>query len=212
MSCPLCRQRRGKRLCPAKGVAICSQCCGTKRRVEIDCPPDCVYLGGAHAGAWEGRVAERERDARRLGPFLERLSDAQGQLVLLSLVGAAALRARRPDLDDRLLREAVATLHKTVETRANGILYEHPAGNPRAQAVARELAELLEPRDEEASALEQPKDRDLAAALLAVERAIDATLTESLGPHAFVDTAARVAGRLVPPRAARPSRPLIVEP
>jgi hypothetical protein len=117
MSCPVCRQRRGKRACPAKGEPICSQCCGAKRRVEIDCPPDCVFLDGAHAGAWEGRAADRDRDARRVGPFLEGLSEAQGRLVLLSLVGITAIRARRREIDDRLLLEAVRALRKTVETR-----------------------------------------------------------------------------------------------
>ena len=128
MTCPLCRSRRGKRLCPAKGERICSQCCGTKRRVEIDCPPDCAFLDGAHAGAWDGRSADRDRDARRIGPFLEGLTEAQGRLVLLSLVGTTAIRARRRDFDDRLFLEAVQALRKTVETREKGILYEHPPG------------------------------------------------------------------------------------
>jgi len=77
-ACPLCRQRKGKRACPAKGELICAQCCGTKRRVEIDCPDDCTWLGG-HAGTWEGRETERTRDLRRLAPSLERLSEAQAR-------------------------------------------------------------------------------------------------------------------------------------
>ena len=106
-ACPLCRQRKGKRACPAKGELICAACCGAKRRIEIDCPEDCVWLG-AHAGAWEGRATERTRDLRRLAPHLERLSDAQARLLFLSLVGVTALRGRRRDLDDELLLEATA--------------------------------------------------------------------------------------------------------
>ena len=83
MTCPLCRNRRGKRLCPAKGESICSQCCGTKRRIEIDCPPGCAFLDGAQAGAWDGRSADRDRDARRIGPFLEGLTEAQGRRTIL---------------------------------------------------------------------------------------------------------------------------------
>ncbi|HET7502373.1 MAG TPA: MbcA/ParS/Xre antitoxin family protein [Kofleriaceae bacterium] len=45
-SCKYCDQRKGKRSCPALGGAICSQCCGQHRLVEIVCPSDCVYLGG----------------------------------------------------------------------------------------------------------------------------------------------------------------------
>jgi hypothetical protein len=211
MSCPLCRQRRGKRACPAKGESICSQCCGAKRRVEVDCPPDCVFLDGAHAGAWEGRSAERDRDARRVGPFLEGLSEAQGRLVLLSLVGLAAIRARRREVDDRLLLEAVRALRKTVETREKGILYEHQAADARAQGLAHELAELFEAKDGEGR-VQAPADRDLLAALARLERAVEATLAEGDSPHAFLDTATRLAVRLGPPPGARPRSGLIVEP
>jgi hypothetical protein len=211
MTCPLCRRRRGKRACPAKGEAICSQCCGTKRRIEIDCPPDCTFLDGAHAGAWEGRSAERDRDARRIGPFLEGLSEAQGRLVLLSLVGVTAIRARRREMGDRLLLEAVRALRKTVETREKGILYEHQAEDVRAQGLSHELAELFEARDEEGGT-HAPADRDLLPALTRLERAIEATLVEGESAHAFLDTAARLAARLGPPPESRPRTGLIVEP
>jgi hypothetical protein len=211
MSCPLCRQRRGKRACPAKGEAICSQCCGAKRRVEIDCPPDCAFLDGAHAGAWEGRSADRDRDARRVGPFLEGLSEAQGRLVLLSLIGVTAIRARRREIDDRLLREAVEALRRTVETREKGILYEHQAGDARAQGLAHELAEMFEAKDDDGRA-HAPADRDLVQALARLEKAIEAAQGEGESAHAFLDTAARLAARLGPPPGARPSPGLIVEP
>jgi hypothetical protein len=211
MSCPLCRKRRGKRACPAKGELLCSQCCGTKRRVEIDCPPDCAFLDGAHAGAWEGRSAERDRDARRVGPFLEGLSEAQGRLVLLSLVGVTAIRARRREIDDRLLLEAVQALRRTVETREKGILYEHAAADPRAQALAHELAELFEAKDAEDRS-HAPADRDLREALSRLEQAVSAARREGESGHAFLDSAARLAARLGPPPGARPRTSLIVEP
>ena len=211
MTCPLCGKRRGKRSCPARGEVICSQCCGTKRRVEIDCPPGCVFLDGAHAGAWEGRSAERDRDARRIAPFLEGLSEGQGRLVLLSLVGVTAIRARRPGIDDRLLLAAVQALRKTVETREKGILYEHPVADARAQGLAHELAGLFEARDEPGLS-HAPADRDLSAALTRLERAVRAVLAEGDSAHAFLDTATRLAARLGPPPGARPGPSLIVEP
>jgi hypothetical protein len=211
MSCPLCRKRRGKRACPAKGEAICSQCCGAKRRVEIDCPAGCVFLDGAHAGAWEGRASERDRDARRLGPFLEGLTEAQGRLVLLSLVGVTAIRARRRAIDDRVLLEAVRALRKTAETREKGILYEHQADDARAQGLAHELAGLFEAEDD-AGRAQAPADRDLAAALGRLERAIEATVGEGESAHAFLDTATRLAARLGPPPGRPPSSGLVVEP
>lgn len=105
--CPLCQRRKGRRQCPARDAQICSHCCGTKRRREIACPEDCVYLGGVHAGPWEGRTTERDRDARRLAGFLAPLSESQQQLTMLALKGAAALAARDEQVDDRLLAEAV---------------------------------------------------------------------------------------------------------
>jgi hypothetical protein len=210
MSCPLCEKRKGKRLCPARGAAICSQCCGAKRVVEIDCPPDCVYLTGAHAPGWEGRAADRERDQRRLGPHVGRLTERQLQLVLLSLAGINGIRGRRADLDDAILLEAVVALRKTVETRARGVLYEHPPGDARAHELVRDLAGIFEVQDAEGT-VRRPSERDLAAALRGLEGALAATVQEDEGPQAFLDTAARLVGRLGGAPATR-SRPLIVEP
>lgn len=42
--CLYCRERKGKRPCPALDGAICSQCCGTHRVVSIACHSDCAYL------------------------------------------------------------------------------------------------------------------------------------------------------------------------
>jgi hypothetical protein len=210
MSCPLCRQRKGKRACPARGASICSQCCGTKRLVEIDCPSDCVYLTGAHAPGWEGRTADRERDQRRLGPHVAELTERQLHLVLLALAGINGIRGRRRELEDTVLLEAVVAVRKTVETRDRGVLYEHPAGDARAQELVQELSGIFEASDDD-GAVHRPSDRDLAAALRGLERALAATVHEKQGPHAFLDTAARLVGRLGGAPARRP-RPLIVEP
>jgi hypothetical protein len=210
MRCPLCARRKGKRACPARGATICSQCCGTKRLVEIDCPPDCIYLTGAHAPGWEGRTADRERDERRLGPHVAGLTEGQLQLVLLSLVGMGGIRGRRPELDDALLLEAVVALRKTAETRERGILYEHPPGDARARELVLELGAMFEAREDDGT-LRRPSDRDLAAALGGLEGALAATIREKESPQAFLDTAARLVGRLGGTPSARP-RPRIVEP
>jgi len=42
--CVYCKQRKGKRSCPALTGLICSQCCGEHRLTRISCPPDCDYL------------------------------------------------------------------------------------------------------------------------------------------------------------------------
>ena len=212
MSCPLCHKRKGKRVCPARGASICSQCCGTKRLVEIACPSDCTYLTGAHAPGWEGRASDRARDQRRLGPHVAPLTERRLQLVLIALAGISAIRSRR-ELDDPLLLEAVTALRKTVETRASGVLYEHPAGDARAAEIVQELAGIYEARDAQ-GAVHRPDDKDLAAALKALEEVVAATIREGEGPRAFLDTATRLAGRLGmnPAPAAAPSKPLIIEP
>jgi hypothetical protein len=208
-SCPLCAQRKGRRACPAKGAAICSACCGAQRRVLIDCPADCVWLDGAHAGQWEGRETERRRDLRRLGPHLERLSRAQADLFFLGLVGIGAVRARRRDLDDALLATAVSALRKTVDTRRRGILYEHPADDLRAQGLVLELRGLFEARGEGGRPV-APDDRDLGPVLAALDAILEETRRSHEGPTAFLDTARRVVGASPAPAAAAPS--LLLEP
>jgi hypothetical protein len=211
MSCPLCRRRKGKRACPARGAMICSQCCGAKRLVEIDCPSDCIYLTGAHAPGWEGRASERQRDERRLLPHLAPLIERQAQLVFLALAGIGGLRGRHDELDDALLLEAVVAVRKTTETRDRGVLYEHPPGDLRAREVIRDLTELFEARGED-GVVHRPADRDLVVALRGLEGALGSTIREKAGPHAFLETAARVVARLGGPKASPRPRPLIVEP
>jgi hypothetical protein len=197
-------------MCPAKGAAICSQCCGAKRRVEIACPDDCSYLSGAHAGAWEGRETERNRDARRLAPFIDALSEGQGRIFLMALVGTASLRTRHPKLDDALLLEAVAALRKTTQTRERGVLYEHRPDDFRADGLVADLRGLFEAKDP-AGQVTAPADSDLAAVLEALEAAILASRKENAGPSQFLETATRVAAQFgVLPVAPRPG--LILEP
>ena len=208
-TCPLCAQRKGRRACPAKGASICSACCGSKRRVEIACPADCVWLDGAHDAGWDGRETERRRDARRLGPHLQRLSREQTDLFFLALVGLGALRARRRDLDDGLLAAAVTALRKTVDTRQRGILYDHQAEDLRAQGLVLELRGLFAARNEEGQPV-APADRDLAAVLAALEGALADTKREDGGRTAFLDTARRVVG--APASSAAPEPRLVLEP
>jgi hypothetical protein len=209
-SCPLCRQRKGRRLCPAKGALICSHCCGTKRRVEIACPDDCAYLSGAHAGSWEGRETERHRDARRLTPFTSSLTEEQGQIFLVALVGVTSLRARHPNLDDNLLREAVLALRKTTQTRERGVLYEHRPDDLRAAGLVADLRGLFEAKDPSGQPT-APADADLGPVLAALEGALVASLKENGGRSLFLETAARVAVQLGV-RPAAPRSTLILEP
>ena len=160
--------------------------------MEIACPDDCVYLTGVHAGSWDGRETERHRDARRLAPFMEPLTEDQGRIFLMALVGVTSLRVRHPTLDDRLLHEAVVALRKTVETRERGVLYEHRPDDLRAEELVTDLRGLFEAKDA-SGRVAAPADADLATVLSALEAAIGACQKEHAGAHVFLETAARVA-------------------
>lgn len=209
MPCPLCRQRKGRRACPAKGVEICAHCCGTKRLVEIDCPSGCVYLTGAHAPGWAGRETERRRDARRMAPHLQGLSEDQVRLFFLALVGIAGMRRAHREASDALLAQALSTVRKTAETRRRGILYDHQADDLRAQALTTELKGLFESKDDEGRPVALD-DADLLPVLAALEDCVRATLRESSGPTEFLDMAARLVGARH--AGALPHRPIILEP
>lgn len=210
-TCPSCRARKGKRACPAKGESICTQCCGSKRRVTIACPDDCAYLTGSHAPAWEGRETERRRDVRRFAHHLQALDEGQWALFFLALNGINALRAQRRELDDRLVASALSALRRTVETRAKGLLYEHAPDDARAAALVRELGGLFRSRADDGQPVE-PRDMDVLAVLGALHGAALETLREEAGPTAWLDSVTRLAGRLDRGESRTPSRPLILEP
>jgi hypothetical protein len=205
VSCPLCNHRKGRRQCPAREASICSACCGSKRRVEIDCPADCVYLTGAHAAGWEGRTTERERDQRRITPQIVALNDEHRDLYLLALLGLTGLSRRRPDINDQRVADALAALRKTVETRTRGLLYEHPAEDARAQALIPELSGLFEAHDSSGRVV-APSDADLLPVLLAIERSLRTSLSESTEPRAFLELAARLTAGLSLAPPAEPPR------
>ena len=70
--CVSCNSRKGKRSCPALGGLVCSQCCGSKREKEIDCPEDCFYLGKS-----KQYFAERQ-DAKKISDFEREMNDLLG--------------------------------------------------------------------------------------------------------------------------------------
>jgi hypothetical protein len=185
-------------------VLICAPCCGSKRRVEIDCPDDCVYLTGAHAQAWDGRETERRRDLRRVAAHIHRFDERQAQLFGLLAGGVTALHRRSPDLDDALLASALAACRKTVETRLNGVLYEHRPDDLRAVELIAQIEGLFEAEHRSGQKL-SPSDRDLLPVLAAVEAALDETRREAGGPTAFLDTLARLSAGLALEEPRRPT-------
>ena len=193
-ACPLCGHRKGKRHCPGKGALICSTCCGTKRHVEVQCPPDCTYLTGSHAGAWEGRESDRRQDLMRLAPHVQELTQDQAALFFYLVAGIVRVAANHREADDNVWRDAVAALRKTMETRESGLVYDHKADDWRAQALVGEMQDVIAPASNEGKPVAEPPA--LLAALRAVGAALEATIAENAGPSAFLETATRVASRI----------------
>ena len=168
VACPLCQTRKAKRNCPALGRMICPVCCGTKRLVEINCPPDCPHLAASreHPAAVVRR--QQEVDVAALLPSMAGLTERQHQLFFLF---QSVIARSRPDglarLTDEDVAEAASACAATIETAAKGVLYEHTPATLPAQKLAGEFRALLDQVREHGATV---YDRESAIALRAIER------------------------------------------
>ena len=124
MTCPICKQRKAKRFCPAKAETICSVCCGTEREVTVDCPSECPHLITSRQYDQERREIDWSKipfaDTKIPSSFVA----AHQQLVAaLSFVACTYAQANWPlvDADARAALEALAESYRTL---ASGIYYE----------------------------------------------------------------------------------------
>ena len=164
--CPLCHRRRARRACPALGEQICSGCCGAKRRKQIACPPDCVYLESATTHPPAVVQRQRERDGGFLVALLHGLTGPQQQLAATLLGFLAGDRPDAPGLVDADVEQAAIALAQTYETASRGIVYEHTAGTAAGQRLALEMKQLIEANRANGARL---SDHDTAGILRRVE-------------------------------------------
>lgn len=144
--CWSCSKVKGKRNCPARGGdLICSRCCGTKRRIEIQCPAECPYLHGSHDKKWASESREKEAAHFFAGAFSLEERPAQFYLFLHHVI----VTKGKPflALEDGEFRDVVDTAVKTLETRAKGILYRHPAASPHLEALSTWLIGIVTMRE-----------------------------------------------------------------
>ncbi len=169
--CPSCRDRKPKRACPALGATICTVCCATKRQVEIDCPPDCVYLTSARAHPPAVVQRRQERDVSFILPLVSELTDTQYRLVLL-FQSATVTHAdgALPKLRDEDVAEAAAAAASTLETARKGIIYEHQAVSVPAQRLTLELGKVVADLSAQAGSQQARLERDAAVALRRLEQ------------------------------------------
>ena len=144
MSCPICKHRKVKRFCPARGENICSVCCGTEREVTIDCPSDCPHL-----------VASRKYDVQRRQidwtnvPFSDaeisqRFAETHSPLLiaLLSCIGRYSHDHRQVvDTDAVASLKALAESYRTL---SSGLYYENPPDYLYQRELYQELKAALE--------------------------------------------------------------------
>lgn len=117
--CVYCRQRKGKRPCPALGGLICSLCCGEHRIVRVSCPSDCAYLDSG-SDYQQKRLGEQFMPLRR--DFYRELGElgsnkAVALFNLIEVVTFSYFEGRRDGQDAEVvaaiqaLRRALSPLH-----------------------------------------------------------------------------------------------------
>lgn len=113
--CVYCKQRKGKRPCPALGGLICTLCCGEHRIVRVSCPSDCTYLGTG-SDYQQKRLAEQFMPVRR--DFYRELSELAGEkaVALFNLVEVVTFTYfhDRRDGQDAELVAAIQALRRTL--------------------------------------------------------------------------------------------------
>src|SRR5918993_3137879 len=190
MLCPSCGQRKARRACPALNSNICPVCCGTKRLIEIKCPPECGYLASAreHPAAVVRR--RQERDVAQLLPTIRHLTERQYQLFFLfhTLIARHSPQGftRLVDAD---VADAAAAVAATLETAARGVIYDHTPQGPPAQALATELKTMLAQMREQGAKV---FDREAAIVLRAIEQGARETNVPGGGPAGYLDLIARL--------------------
>ncbi|SLM47949.1 conserved protein of unknown function [Nitrospira japonica] len=113
--CLYCKQRKGKRSCPALGGLICPLCCGEHRIVRIACPQDCDYLESG-SDYQQKRLGEHFMPLRR--EFYRQLADFGGEKAvalynLVEVVTFSYFQDRRDGQDAEIIT-AIQALRRTL--------------------------------------------------------------------------------------------------
>ena len=209
MACPVCNQRKARRVCPALRETICTVCCATKRLVEIDCPPDCTHLAAAREHPAAVVKRQQERDVATLLPSIQGLTERQHQIFFLF---HTAIARYTPEgfvrLTDNDVADAARALAATIETAARGVIYEHAPESVVAQHLSTHLKGLLEEMRQQGAKV---YDHEAAAVLRAIEEGAREIRAQSGGA---ADAYLSLMGRLLhvnkmaqPGKAVRPHDP-----
>ena len=212
--CPLCGQRKARRACPAVGKQICAVCCGTKRLVQIQCPPDCVYLATARDHPPAALVRRQQQDLGLLVHFMRDLNERQSQLFFLATT--FLVQYQSPELQpliDHDVAEAGAAMAATLETSARGVIYEHRPASLPAERLMNALKPVLAQAGGRGGT---PFERDAAVVMRRVEEAARQVRSrDASNRRALLDLLGRVLRRKddgAEPTAEKPEGPRLVLP
>jgi hypothetical protein len=211
-------------MCPALGRTICPVCCGSKRQVEIDCPPGCGYLAAAQAHPPATVRRQQERDLALVMAMSDGLVGRQSELLMAMLSFVAGLDADPLlKLLDEDVAEGAGALAATYETAERGLIYEHHPQSLPAQRFVTDAKTFLSTLAAEADAASARRlERDAAVVLRRLEAGLrGARQVVDEGPA----TGLTLIGRFVAAARARsrgdgadgqpaadPPRPLLVRP
>lgn len=180
--------------------------------MEIQCPSDCGYLTSSREHPAAVVKRQQERDVAVLLPTIQHLTERQYQLFFLLQMVVAR---HKPEGFTRLLDDDVAdaagTLAATIETATRGVIYEHTAQSPPAQALIAEMTAMVTQMREEGATVH---DHEIAVTLRALEQGARTTRRPEEGDSAYLELMARLLQNSQPPEApkepARPAGSLII--
>lgn len=190
MPCLSCGRHKGRRDCPALRGTICAVCCGTKRQIEIACPPDCGYLASAreHPAAVVRR--RQEQDVAELVPTIRHLTERQYQLFFVLQTTITRFKPQGLGrLVDSDVAEAAHSIAATLETSAKGVIYEHTPAGPAAKALAKEMNHTLAQIREHGARV---FDHECVMVLRAIESGARAAATANSASTKYLDLLGRL--------------------
>ncbi|MBI3664824.1 MAG: CbiX/SirB N-terminal domain-containing protein [Acidobacteria bacterium] len=160
MTCAICKGRKGKRFCPALGSEICTQCCGSEREESIDCPLDCPYLVESRQHERLAGISPENfpyKEIKISDTYLREREELLNAAARSVLTGAFNTRGAT----DHDAREALDALARTYKSLESGVYYETIPPSPVAQALVRQMQELLKQfREEETKQAGMVRTRD----------------------------------------------------
>lgn len=206
MACPVCEKRKPKRLCPAKGAKICSQCCGENRERTIACPLDCAYLIRSRPVDHKGGHLDPKDFPYREVRIDEAFLHQNGALIERCLHGIWQGAQRAEGALDSDVIDALEALTKSYKTRESGLVYDAQPKSGRARQIATTLRESLESlaaEEQQQLGIAQTRESQIFQALVFLYRiALDRDNERPLG-RAFLHFAADQ----IPPEQQAPTAP-----